>query len=105
MTTEEQMTREEQICRDALSEFGFWHQLLKCVEECSELQKECCKRMQGQMNNERLAEEIADVEITIQQIKIAFGLSNEASYWKGIKMTRLEKIIEARRTPKLPEEC
>lgn len=94
----------EDICRAALEEFGFWHQLLKCAEECAELAKECCKRMQGLENNARLAEEIADVEITILQIKTAFRLDEEVSYWRGLKLERLKRMVEERRSPKPQEE-
>lgn len=99
MTDTERNAREAEICRDALQEFGIWHQLLKCVEECSELAKECCKRMQGTENNARLAEEIADVEITILQVKAAFHLDEEVSYWRGLKLERLRQLTEERRNP------
>lgn len=84
---------------DALREFGYWHQLLKCAEECAELAKECCKRMQGIENNARLAEEVADVTIIAEQIVLAFRLDAEVDYWRGVKLERLRRLTEERRNP------
>jgi hypothetical protein len=55
-----------EICEIALKKFGVEKQMIKCVEELSELQKEICKQALGQGNKDNLIEEIADVEIMIE---------------------------------------
>lgn len=72
MNTQEWQT---EIELDALREFGYWHQLLKC------------------------AEEIADVTIIAEQIVLAFRLDAEVDYWRGVKLERLRRLTEERRNP------
>ena len=50
--------------------FGKEKQIIKCVEELSELQKELCKSVNGKGNLDNIIEEIADVEIMLKQLKI-----------------------------------
>ena len=69
------------------------------AEECAELAKECCKRMQGIENNARLAKEVADVTIIAEQIVLAFRLDAEVDYWRGVKLERLRRLTEERRNP------
>lgn len=49
-------------------------QSIVAIEELSELQKELCKMLRGIGNPEHLAEEIADVEIMLCQIKELYAL-------------------------------
>lgn len=53
-------------------------QVIVAIEELSELQKELCKslRNKDKINLDNLIEEIADVEIMLEQMKIYFNLSN-----------------------------
>ena len=54
--------------------FGKEKQIIKCVEELSELQKELCKSVNGKGNLDNIIEEIADVEIMLKQLKIIFKI-------------------------------
>ena len=57
--------------------FGKNKQCIVALEELSELQKEICKHLRGYDNRHAVAEEIADVEIMLEQLKIIFDCHNE----------------------------
>lgn len=59
-------------------------QLIVAVEELSELQKEICKNLRGQDNIKELTEEIADVQIMLEQLK----------YYYEIDDVNVEKVVE-----------
>jgi len=81
---------ENSICESALKKFGFKKQMIKCVEELSELQKELCKMSLGQGKRENIAEEIADVEIMLEQMKI--GLSIGFYEFNAVKSKKLHRL-------------
>ncbi len=56
------------------SYYGKESQSIVAIEELSELQKELCKMLRGIGSTEHLAEEIADVEIMLCQIKELYAL-------------------------------
>jgi len=64
-----------EIYERILKTFGLEKQMIKCIEELSELQKELCKYSLGQGNLEHITEEIADVEIMLEQMKRGLGIS------------------------------
>ena len=68
-------------------------QLIVALEEFSELQKVICKYMRnGQIEKENIIEEVVDVEIMLEQIKIYFNLSKlelEEEKDRKIKRTRM----------------
>lgn len=57
-----------------LKTYGENSQLNMAIEEMSELTKEICKIIRGKGNIENLTSEIADVEITIEQLKMMFNI-------------------------------
>lgn len=77
----------------AIQTYGSTAQLLMLFEEMSELQKEICKNFRGSENVEHIAEEIADVEIMIQQVKMIFNIFDEVGIFKDSKVERLEKRL------------
>lgn len=82
------------IYKKAINTFGESAQMIVALEECSELQKEISKiiREKGDLGN--LAEEIADVEIMLEQLKLIFTLHDKVVTKKGEKIERLKRIIE-----------
>lgn len=67
-------------------------QLIVAIEELSELQKELCKALRGNINKENIIEELADVLIMLDQIKIYFSItSNEV---KEIIDKKIERTKE-----------
>lgn len=83
----------------ALAHYGAEAQTLMMFEEMSELQKELCKRSRGADNVDAIAEEIADVEIMLEQMKLLHDCKNDVSYHKVLKLERLADRMEMERTP------
>ena len=60
----------------ALEKFGGKMQATVCVEELSELQKELCKYIRSGGDPDHIAEEIADVLITVDQMVQLFDCAD-----------------------------
>ena len=60
----------------------------------SELQKELCKFLRGRFREDWIAEEIADVEIMLGQMKILFDIEEEVDEMKEYKIERLAERLE-----------
>lgn len=84
-----QMTTYEQ----ALDHYGGEMQTMVCVEEMSELMKELSKHARGADNVRAIAEEIADVEIMLEQMKLLHGCARLATVYKDEKLERLKRRI------------
>lgn len=84
-----------QIYDRAIAKWGEAHQIMKCVEEMSELTKEICKSSAGAKNSFHMAEEIADVQITMEQLTKIFGLDELVKHHRDMKISMLEKRIES----------
>lgn len=82
------------VYQRAIMQWGDNHQAIVAIEELSELQKELCKYLRGNKNVTNLIEEIADVEIVVEQLKIMFDCSQSVDEWKERKLERLEKKME-----------
>lgn len=83
-----------ETCQMAIDRFGAEKQLTKAIEEMAELTKELCKYQIGQGSTNHLAEEIADVEIMLNQLVMIFSCPKEVMMWKCNKINRLRKRIE-----------
>lgn len=88
-TTSERAT----IYDRAIAKWGESHQIMKCVEEMSELIKEICKSSGGEKNRLHMAEEIADVQITVEQLIQIFDLDQLVKDYRDIKLELLTKRI------------
>lgn len=82
-----------EICRRALEAFGAQAQVMMAIEEMSELTKELCKNGRGKENATHIAEEIADVEIMLQQMVILFDCAGQAETFRRYKLERLAALI------------
>lgn len=85
----------DEICRAALEAFGERAQMTMAVEEMSELTKELCKNGRGQENTTHIAEEIADVEIMLCQMKMLFDCTGQVETFRRYKLERLAGRIKA----------
>ena len=83
------------VLRAAIEFYGVESQLKMLLEEMSELQKEVCKYWRGGDNLAHLAEEIADVEIMLDQTKMIFDLNASVFWHRKAKLMRLEERIRA----------
>lgn len=83
---------ESQICKEAVEVFGKDRQILMLIEECGELFQAISKNNRGMEAN--IAEEIADVEIMLEQVKHIFKCHREVDLWKDKKIARLCRKVE-----------
>lgn len=89
-----------ETCRAALAAFGRDSQMMVAIEEMSELTKELCKNSRGQENTTHIAEEIADVEIMLCQMKMLFDCEGQVETFRRYKLERLEKRIKEKKHEK-----
>lgn len=80
---------EQEIFERALDKWGIRAQTMMVFEEMAELQKEICKNWRGANNADQIAEEIADVEIMLAQLKMIYGIADDARRYKEQKLKRL----------------
>lgn len=89
------------IYTTAFKKFGKEHQLVLCMEEMAELTKELSKNIRGSKNVTNISEEMADVEIMLEQLRVIFGNCSEVDTIKEEKLIRLagdaNKVKERRR--------
>ncbi len=84
------------IYRAALDTFGAESQTVMVFEEMSELQKELCKNLRGKDNRNEKAEEIADVQIMLEQMMLLHNCEPQVQKWRKIKLERLaDRLNEA----------
>ena len=82
----------------AIKTWGEDAQLKMVLEEMSELQKEICKRWRGKDNAAAIAEEIADVEIMLEQLKMMLYIDSDVKTLRAQKLKRLaERLKDTRR--------
>lgn len=88
------MTNRE-ILENALMTYGAKAQILMVMEEMAELQKELCKNIRGKSNVANIAEEIADVQIMLEQMTLLYNCEHAVEANREYKLMRLENRIEA----------
>ena len=84
-----------EIYRGALAVWGPDAQTLMAFEEMAELQKELCKHARGKHNRSAVAEEIADVQIMLEQMAELHGCAAQVTAWREVKLERLLERIKA----------
>jgi NTP pyrophosphatase (non-canonical NTP hydrolase) len=78
----------------AITKWGEAPQLVMMMEECAELTQAISKALRGKEDLSNIAEEIADVEIMLAQMKLIFSNSVEVENWKSAKIQRLKELLE-----------
>lgn len=86
--------REEAVFRQDLEKFGWESQRAMLFEEMAELQEAVCKEARGRDTREHLAEEVADVEIMLEQVKLHFDVEGLVKKTRGEKVKRLRGRVE-----------
>jgi len=82
----------------AIEKWGKQLQMVLLMEEMSELAKEVSKRIRGKPDYDHMAEEIVDVEIMLEQLKL-IGSKEYAQFDENInshkkrKIRRLEELV------------
>lgn len=67
-----------EVLRKAIETYGEESQKTMLFEEMAELQKEVCKSLRGNDNKMEIIEEVADVMIMIEQLKMMENISDSA---------------------------
>ena len=80
--------------QEAIRLFGKEHQVYVAIEEMAELTKELIKEKRHYNNRDEIIQEIADVEIMMQQLCLIFKCSNEVVNMRRQKIERLKKRLE-----------
>lgn len=78
------------VFQTALKTWGADAQTVMVFEEMSELQKELCKNARGKNNVEEIAEEIADVQIMLEQMIILHDCEEAVKEYRRSKIERLK---------------
>ena len=86
---------ERNVFERALEHYGPDAQITVALEEMSELQKELCKYRRGRANYDHIAEELADVSIMLDQMKLLFQCGGAVQAWRLEKVRRLAERIAA----------
>lgn len=88
--------RRKEIYNAAIEKWGIDAQVWMVIEEMSELQKEICKIKRGKHDPYALADEIADVTIMLEQLRIMFGLNDLVCQHMDAKIERLKNRIDSK---------
>ena len=85
---------ESKVLQRALDTYGSLPQIVMVFEEMSELQKELCKYLRGKYSPANIAEEIADVEIMLEQMKMLFCCADDVRSVRRCKVERLKERLD-----------
>lgn len=83
------------IYETALQVYGMEAQTMMAIEEMSELTKELCKLRRGKWDMEALADEIADVTIMLEQLRLMYDLNAAVCRHMDAKVLRLQGKVRA----------
>lgn len=86
--------KDKELYKKAIETWGRDLQVVVAIEELSELQKELTKALRSGYRTDGVAEEIADVKIMLEQLEIIFNIEDYVSFWKDLKLSRLEKKLK-----------
>lgn len=86
-------SKKNSVYNRAIKKWGVPIQIVVAIEELSELQKELTKELRYCEKLDTIAEEMADVEIVLEQLKIIFNNKKVVESYKKHKIKRLEKLI------------
>lgn len=95
--------KEKELYKKAIDHWGIPAQLKVATEESAELIVEIVK-YQRSVNGSTInsiAQEVADVEIMMDQLKVVFNFEDMVEKLKKVKLERLEQLIKnAKKEPK-----
>lgn len=75
----------------ALDRYGVEHQTTKLLEEMGELTSELCRMQDGRSSLDRIASEIADVTILLDQLQMRWQCGGLVQRWRLEKTRRLDE--------------
>ena len=85
--------KQREICKKAVRTFGENAQCIKAMEECGEMVHALARKVLDQDPDlDNICEEIADVEILMEQMRVVFG-DAFIDKWKQNKLEKLNKVV------------
>jgi len=84
---------DKELYKNALNIFGVVQQMVVTMEEMSELTKELSKFIRNKGDVTHICEEIADVEVMLEQMKLLFDIEDFVESFKRCKKERLKALI------------
>lgn len=90
------MTKKEyELFINVIKALGYKNQLAVSIEELLELGKELTKGLRDKPNKMKVTEELADVLICIDEIKIMYGIRDEEiKIFRNFKIKRLDYMYK-----------
>lgn len=89
------MTKEEKdLYRNVLETWGLQNQIYMVIEESSELVDALCKLKRGRVDISEVITELADVQIMLEQMLVAFDCEEDFEKEKAFKLNRLKERLE-----------
>ncbi len=86
----------EEVYKRIIIWYGRKAQTIKACEELSELMDVLCKGLNKKMDLEALAEEMADVQVMIEQLKIMYKIPEQKLYQiRSFKLDRTQRRMAA----------
>ncbi|MCI8442550.1 MAG: hypothetical protein HFG27_08470 [Provencibacterium sp.] len=85
---------DKELYRAALHTLGGEAQTRMLFEEMAELQNAICKFGRERDTAEHIAEEIADVQIMLEQMMLHFKVETPVVDWRAVKLARLEQRVQ-----------
>ena len=85
------ISQKEQL-QEIINHYGAYQQKDKLFEEMAELQKEVCKEKDCKGDIQHIAEELADVNIMLQQMQLIYGITDEQI--KQIVQDKIERTLD-----------
>ena len=90
------------LLKEASAAFGREHQLMTAVEELNELSGAICKHLEDEGSRLHVAEEMADVEIMLEQLKMMLHNEDMVASFRRLKLNRLAARVEQKKTGMWP---
>lgn len=90
-------SEESKVCKKAIEIYGADVQQIMAMEEMGELIQAISKKIRGFDHQANIPEEIADVEIMLEQLKHIHKCHQSVNYWRRKKIMRLAGYIEGER--------
>lgn len=84
----------KKLYEQVTDKWGNYAQVTKAIEELSELIKELCKDQLDSGNLDKIAEELADVEIMCEQLRFIYEFDKLVDFWKKYKLERLARRVK-----------
>lgn len=85
---------EREILEGVQLEFGAHHEMFVALEELSELQKEICKDLRDEGDDDAIAEEMADVQIVLAHLEMMYNNAERVADFRKEKLMRLERMLK-----------